>query len=104
MPNWCENDVLIRGRAEDIQRYKDSLLKDSTGKFYPWISTVPLPELENELKVEEYIVNNKTLFPFHHRVVDLVVIENNSEELVLHFETAYSNAQTMDLCTDDLFL
>lgn len=27
MPNWCENQILIRGPAEEITRYKDCLLK-----------------------------------------------------------------------------
>ena len=104
MPNWCENYVLIRGKAEDIKRYKDSLLKDATGKYYPWLSTVLLPELKDEAEVEAYIAreyDNKTVFKFGCRVIDLEVIENNPEELELHFETANSSAQ--NLCTNDLF-
>jgi hypothetical protein len=104
MPNWCENDVLIRGPAEEIKRYKDSLLKDATGKYYPWLSTVPLPELKDEAEVMAYIAkesDNETLSSFHHRVIDLEVIEKNPEELELHCLTAYSFAGY--LCTDDLF-
>jgi hypothetical protein len=42
MPNWCENDVLIRGPAEEIKRYKGSLLKDATN---PQNQLEPLDEL-----------------------------------------------------------
>jgi len=37
LANWCENYYLIRGPAEAITRYKDSILKDATGKYYPWL-------------------------------------------------------------------
>ena len=103
MTNWCENQVLIRGPAEEIKRYKDSLLKDATGKYYPLLSTVPLPALKDEAEVEAYIAKeagSKTLFSFHYRTIDLDVIENNPEELELRFKTAYSMAQ--NLCTDEL--
>jgi hypothetical protein len=104
MPNWCENQLLVRGPAEEIKRYKDSLLKDATGKYYPWFSTVPLPELKDEAEVDAYIAkeyDNKTVVSFHYRTTDLEVIENNPEELELHFETTYSKAQ--NVCTVDLF-
>jgi hypothetical protein len=104
LPNWCENYVLIRGPAEEIKKYKDSILKDATGKYYPWLSTVPLPEMKDYAEVEAYIekeYENKTLFKFQYRVIDLEVIENNPEELELHFSTAYNRAQ--NLCTEDLF-
>jgi hypothetical protein len=104
MPNWCENDVLIRGPAEEIKRYKDSLLKDATGKYYPWLSTVPLPELKDEAEVEAYVEKepgNKTAFSFGCQVIDLEVVENNPRELELHFRTAYSKGG--NLCTDELF-
>jgi hypothetical protein len=104
LPNWCENQVLIRGPAEEIKRYKDSLLKDATGKYYPYLSTVPLPELKGEAEVDAYIVkeyDNKTVYVFHYRAIDLEVIENSPRELELHFRTAWSCAQ--NLHTDDLF-
>jgi hypothetical protein len=103
LPNWCENQVLIRGPAEDIKKYKNSILKDATGKYYPRFSTVPLQELKDEAEVEAYIEKeyNITVFKFHYRVIDLEVIENNPEELELLFRTAYSWAQ--NLCTEDLF-
>ena len=103
MPNWCENQVLIRGPAEEIKRYKDSLLKDATGKYYPWFSTVPLPELKDKAEVEAYIEKeyNKTVYGFHYRAICLEVIENSPGELELHFDTANSWAQ--NLCRDDLF-
>jgi hypothetical protein len=104
LPNWCENDVLIRGPAEEIKKYKDSLLKDATGKYYPWLSTVPIPELKDEAEVEAYIkkeYENKTVFKFQYRVIDLEVIENTPEELELLFRTAYGWAYC--LCTEDLF-
>jgi hypothetical protein len=104
MPNWCENDILIRGPAEEIKRYKDSLLKDATGKYYPGISTVPLPELKDGAEVDAYFekeFNNKTILIFHPRVNGLEVIENNPEELELHLKTAYGPAG--NLCTDDLY-
>lgn len=68
MPNWCENQVLIRGPAEEIKRYKDSLLKDATGKYYPWFSTVPLPELKDEAEVQAYLEKeyHKTVYGFHY--------------------------------------
>lgn len=104
MANWCENEVLIRGKVEDIQRYKDSLLKDMTGKYYPFFSTVSLPELKDKAEVDEYLareLDNETLFGFHYRTIDLEVIENNPEELKLKFDTAYSPA--INLCIDELF-
>jgi hypothetical protein len=104
MPNWCENEVLIRGPAEEIKRYKDSLLKDATGKYYPLISTVPLPELKDEAEVEAYIekeYHNKTMYGLHYNAICLKVIENSPKELELHFRTADSRAQ--NLCTDELF-
>lgn len=104
MPNWCENEFLIRGSAEEIKKYKNSLLKDATGRYYPWISTVPIPELKDEAEVDAYIEkehDNKTLCKFHYRVIDLRVIENNPEELELHFATAYGHAQ--HICTDEIF-
>jgi hypothetical protein len=103
LPNWCENQVLIRGPAEEIKRYKDSLLKDATGKYYPWISTIPLPALKDEAEVEAYIEKeyDKTVYGFHYRTICLEVIENNPGKLELHFGTAWSRAQ--NLCTDELF-
>jgi hypothetical protein len=80
LPNWCENEVLIRGPAEEIKRYKDRLLKDATGKYYPYLSTVPLPELKGEAEVEAYIAkeyDNKTVYGFHYRAIDLEVIESS---------------------------
>lgn len=104
MPNWCENDVLIRGPAEEIKRYKNRLFKDAAGKYYPWISTIPLPEFKDEAEVYAYIdkeFDNKTVLKFQDRVTDLEVIENNPEELELHLMTAYGRAG--NLCTDDLY-
>ena len=104
MPNWCENDVLIRGSADVIKRYRDSILKDATGEYYPWLSTAPLPELKDEAEVKAYTEKergNKTLFSFGCRVINLEVVENNPEELELHFMTAYSEGE--NLCTDELF-
>lgn len=104
MPNWCENEVLIRGPAEEIKRYKNSLLKDATGKYYPYLSTAPLPELKGGAEVEAYIAkeyDNENVYGFHYRAIDLEVIENNPGELELHFGTAWSRAQ--NLCTDELF-
>jgi hypothetical protein len=94
VPNWCENQVLIRGPAEEIKRFKDSILKDATGKYYPFLSAVPLPELKDKSEVDAYIEKEykKTLWAFGYRAKDLEVIEKSSEELELHFETAYSQA------------
>jgi hypothetical protein len=104
LTNWCENYVLIRGPAEEIKNYKNSILKDDTGTYYPWLSTVPIPKLKDEAEVEAYIekeYENKTVFKFHYHVVDFQVGENNPEGLELFFRTAYSWAQ--NLCTEDLF-
>jgi hypothetical protein len=104
MANDCENQVIIRGTAEEIKRYVDSLLKDATGKYYSWFSTVPLPELKDEAEVQAYLEKeyHKTVYGFHYQATSyLEVIENNPEELELHFDTAYSWAQR--LCIDDLF-
>lgn len=104
MPNWCENEVLVQGPEDEIKRYKDSLLRDSNGKYYPWFSTVPLPELKDESEVKAYVEkesNTGTVFMFHDRVISLEVIENSPGELELHFYTAYCPAQK--LCTDELF-
>jgi hypothetical protein len=104
LPNWCENQVLIRGTAEEIKKYKNSILRDATGKYYPWLSTVPIPELKDEAEVEAYIekeYENRTVFKFHYRVIDLKVAENDPEGLELLFQTAYSWAQ--NLCIEDLF-
>jgi hypothetical protein len=103
LPNRCENQVLIRGPAEEIKKYKNSILKDATGKYYPWLSMVPISELKDEAEVEAYIEKeyNKTAFKFHYRVIYLEVIQNNPEELELLFRTAYSWDQ--NLCTEDLF-
>jgi hypothetical protein len=104
MPNWCENDVHIRGSADVIKRYRDSILKDATGEYYPWLSTAPRPELKDEAEVKAYTeteCGNKTLFSFGCRVINLEVVENNPEELELHFMTAYSEGE--NLCTDELF-
>ena len=79
-------------------------MKDATGKYYPYLSTVPLPELKGEAEVEAYIAkeyDNKTVYGFHYRTIGLEVIENSPKELELHFRTAYSRAQ--NLCTDELF-
>jgi hypothetical protein len=102
MPNWCENTVIIRGQSEEVRKYKDSLLQDSTGQYYPWISSIPLPEIKSD-DIDAYIEKeyNKTLFNFHYRATELDVIVNNDEELVLHFWTAYIKAT--NLCTEDLF-
>jgi hypothetical protein len=104
MPNWCENEVLIRGPAEDIRKYRESLLKDATGKYYPYFSTVPLPELKDEAEVQACIekgYENKTVFGFSWRAIDMEVVETSPEELELHLLTAYSPAK--NLCTEDLF-
>jgi hypothetical protein len=104
LTNWCLNYVLIRGPAEEIKKYKNSILKDATGKYYPWLSTIPIPELKDEAEVEAYIekeYENRTVFKFHYRVIDLKVAENDPEGLELLFRTAYSWAQ--NLCTEDLF-
>jgi hypothetical protein len=103
MPNWCENSVLIRGPADEIRRYKDSLLKDPTGKNYPWLSTAPFPKLKDEAEVLAYIEkesNTGTGFSFQCHAMDLEVIENSPEELELHFYTAYS--QAANLCPEEL--
>ena len=102
MANWCENYYLIRGPAEAITRYKDSILKDATGKYYPWLSTVPLPELKDEAEVKAYIKKERdnTLFDFHYRAFDMEVIENSPEELELSFISAYTQSTVM--CIADL--
>ncbi len=94
MPNWCENEVLIRGPAEEIKRYKDSLLKVGN-KYYPFLSALPLPELKDESEVDAYFEKEykKTLWAFHYRATDLEVIEKSSEELELYFRSAYCEAE-----------
>ena len=54
MPNWCANRLLIRGPAEEIKRYKDSLLKVG-GEYSPLLSAVTLRELKDESEFEAYI-------------------------------------------------
>jgi hypothetical protein len=60
-------------------------------KYYPLFTTVRNPELKGESELDAYIERecNKNLQPLHYRVKDLEVIEISSEELELHFETAY---------------
>jgi hypothetical protein len=101
MPNRCENQLLIRGPADEIKRFKDSLLKVDN-EYYPFISAVPLSELKDKSEANAYIEreNGKTLWAFHYRVTDLEVIEKSSEELELHFETACSQAKYFG---EDLF-
>jgi hypothetical protein len=102
LPNWCENEVLIRGPIDVMKTYKDRILKDESRKYYPYFSAVALPELKDEDEVKAHITAecDKTLFKFHYRVTDLEVIERNPEELELHFSTAYSPAKS--LCPGDL--
>jgi hypothetical protein len=106
MPNWCMNSVLIRGPSEVVKKYKESLLRDSTGQYYPWFSSIPLPELKDEAEVDSYVkeeYENKTLFRFHYRAVQFEVIEKSPESLELKFWTAYNKAT--NLCADEnLFL
>ena len=99
MTNRCENQLLIRGPAEEIKRYKDSLLK-AGDKYY--LSAVPLPELKDKSDANAYIVSDsgKTLRALSYRVTNLEVIEKGSEELELHFETAYRPAKNLG---EDLF-
>jgi hypothetical protein len=93
MANWCENQLYIKGSIEEIKRYKDSLLK-AGDKYYPFISTVPLPELQDH-ELDAYIEkeHGKNLFKFHYRVTDFEVIECAPDVLEIHFETAYSPAK-----------
>lgn len=97
MYNWCKNKVIVQGKAEDVKRYKDCLLKDASGKYYPWFSAIPFPELKNKAEVDAYIrvEYDGTLFRIHCRVANLEVIENNPQELELNFDTAYSCAQRL---------
>jgi hypothetical protein len=104
MPNWCENQLQIRGPAEEIKRFKDSLPRVGN-KYYPFISEVPLPDLKDESELYEYVENiekesEKTLWCFHFRVTDLEVVEKSSDELELRFNTAYSQAKYLG---EDLF-
>lgn len=101
MAKRCENQLLIRGPAEEIKRYKDSMLKDGND-YYPCLSSVPLPELKDRSEIEAYIRKEigTTLWPFHYKVIDLEVIEKSSEELVMHFETAWCKARYFG---EDLF-
>jgi len=94
MTNWCENELLIRGQAEEIKRFKDSMPKVGD-KYYPFLSDVPLPELKDESDAVAYIEkeHKKTLWPFHYWVINLEVIEKSPEELEVHFESATSRAQ-----------
>jgi hypothetical protein len=71
MPNWCENQLLIRGPAKEIKRYKDSLLKVGN-EYYPFLSMVPVPALKDESEVDAYIKKEmgKTLWAFHYRVTN----------------------------------
>jgi len=47
LTNWRINEVLIRGSAEEIKRYKDSLLK---GGIDPMDQIEPLGELIDLLR------------------------------------------------------
>ena len=47
MTNWGINEVLIRGSAEEIKKYKDSLLKGGTD---PMDQIEPLGELIDLLR------------------------------------------------------
>jgi hypothetical protein len=104
MPNWCYNNVLVRGPEDEIRRYKNRLLRDPTGKYYPWLSTAPLPEFKDEAEFKAYTEKESdtgTLFGLHYRVGDFEVIENNPGELELRFDTAHSPAQ--NLCIEEFF-
>lgn len=98
MANWCENEVIIRGPADEIKRYKDSLLKDATGKYYPAFIKGQLPELKDEDEVMAYAKkesNTGNVHYLHYRAIELNVKENSPEELELHFDTAYSKAANL---------
>jgi hypothetical protein len=104
LPNWCQNDVLIRGPEDEIRRYKNRLLRDSTGEYYPWFSTIPLPEFKDEAEFKAYTEKESdtgTLFRLHYRVGYFEVIENSPGELELHFDTAYAPVQ--NVCTDEFY-
>jgi hypothetical protein len=104
MPNWCHNNVLIRGPEDEIRRYKDSLLRDSAGKYYPLFKMGPLPELKGKDEFSKYIhkeSNRENLHYLHYRAAYLEVTENSPEELELSFSTAYSQADNLgpeELC------
>lgn len=92
MPIMFENQLLIRGPAEEITRFKNSLLRVGD-KYYPFISEVALPELIDESDVDVYIKKeiDKTLWALNY-ATDPEVIEKSSEELELNYETAYLQA------------
>ena len=104
MANWCENKVIIRGPAEEIGRYKNSLLKDSTGKYYPIFIKGPFPELKDNDEVIAYVKKESdtgSVHYLHYRAVEFNVKENSPEELELDYDTAYSPSENLgpeELC------
>ena len=90
MPNWCYNNVIIRGQAAEIEHFKNSLLKVND-QYRPLVSTVPLPELQED-EIDAYIEREygKTLYRLGYRASDLGVRERSHEMLELRVDTAYS--------------
>ena len=74
MPNWCENELTIEGKKQDIERFKDKA-KDEEGYESFWSDPLQISMSKNKTNILQlvriYLENHPDIITLLQQLIEL---------------------------------